>query len=928
MANFRSLTNQSGVTTQIQDANQIIVGAGITTAAGNLSISSTGGTTNLLDNTTLAANQALSSAGGTGSLDFSAASGIFKTTTGAVTVGPGAVTVSGATTFTAAGVALTVNNNVLISGNLTVTGTTFTTDSETVLIADNNLYLNNGYTVAAAQTGGLTVNYLPTATTTTVNAAYVAGVPAVSNPTVGTVGAATFAAGDLIQLSAATNNNGLFEVLSHAANVLTIRGIGVTATVEDFTQNQFVAGASDGATIVKVNVSVIRAGTDGNWEVGKGAVTPVTFSDLSTASTATLQSAYEAGNTITTSGAEGNLTFNGTEDFIVGGSVDLAFTSTGGFSWTSATGAIDLQTTGTMTLRGGGVSIFGDDTGAFNFNGTGALTTTGLTSASITPTGVITLTAGAASTWSTSSGALTLTSAAATTWSTAAGALTINGAAGVNIQGNGTNAVVVSAAANITLGNATTNTVAFVAQVGPVGNQNVTFVKELNHTISIDASTTASSGGGDMSVAGGDAAASATGLAAGAGGDVSLFSGAGGSASSTGNAGNGGTASLFGGEGGNTTGAGNAGQGGDVFIFGGGGGSTTGSTGDGGEGGDISIACGDGGAGTATEPAGGGGDLSIVAGNAGSAGGGAGNDGGNITMDAGNATGAGLDGSITIGTNNTRNVDIGSLANNSINLFGGVGTLATGTGALTITSATAATWKTSAGLLTIEGFAGIQLNGGAAASYVTVGVTANQIQVQAGRTLSTTGTGNINLPNNASARFQIEAVAVSANVTAANLGTLTAGPASNADALHTHAAIAVTNISVSGTTGEAIAAGNLVSWRDNTGAPGTPRIYLADADGAATLVNAVGFTPAAVGSGLAAAIYVSGEIAVPDASWTGGVPATTDVGKRVYMSTTPGLVTLTAPTASGNTTLKVGIVTVGGAGAVKVNIQIGESVLN
>lgn len=279
MANFRSLTLQSGITKQIQDADQLIVGAGITTAAGNLSISSAGGTTTFFDDLILDADKSLTAAPGTGSLDFSGASGIFKTTTGDVTIGPGNVTVSGPATFSGPGVSVVVDNDVLISGNLTVMGITFTTDSETVLIADNNLYLNNGYTTVAALTGGITVNYLPTALVDTVTGAYVAGVPGVSNPSVTTMGT-TFAAGDLIQISSSDDNNGLFEVLSHAGNILTIRGIGLTACVEDFTQNQFVAGPSDGATVTKVNVSIIRAGATGDWEVGKGAVTPIVFSDV------------------------------------------------------------------------------------------------------------------------------------------------------------------------------------------------------------------------------------------------------------------------------------------------------------------------------------------------------------------------------------------------------------------------------------------------------------------------------------------------------------------------------------------------------------------------------------------------------------------------------------------------------------------------
>jgi hypothetical protein len=256
------------------------------------------------------------------------------------------------------------SKNLVVSGNLTVQGTTTTVDSQTVLAADNHFYMNAGYTAVAAQTGGLVINYLPTATATTVAAGgFTAGVAGVSNPTVATVGAATFATGDLIQVSGATNpgNNGLFEVLSHVGNTLTIRGIGLTATVEDFTQNQFVTSAGAAGTITKVTVSVIRAGTDGNWEVGKGSATPVAFTDLAVGATS-LQTAYENGNTITTSAAEGNVTINGDQDLVVGGSVDFQVNTTGSFSLdsdvasslnvTNANLTISTTTGGTLALSG------------------------------------------------------------------------------------------------------------------------------------------------------------------------------------------------------------------------------------------------------------------------------------------------------------------------------------------------------------------------------------------------------------------------------------------------------------------------------------------------------------------------------------------------------------------------------------------------
>jgi hypothetical protein len=48
----------------------------------------------------------------------------------------------------------------------------------------------------------------------------------------------------------------------------------------------------------------------------------------------------------------------------------------------------------------------------------------------------------------------------------------------------------------------------------------------------------------------------------------------------------------------------------------------------------------------------------------------------------------------------------------------------------------------------------------------------------------------------------------------------------------------------------------------------------------------------------------------------------------VYVSENVGKLTLTAPVSSGSNVLKMGIVTQGGAGAVKISIQIGEGLIN
>ena len=76
----------------------------------------------------------------------------------------------------------------------------------------------------------------------------------------------------------------------------------------------------------------------------------------------------------------------------------------------NASGAVTLDGA-TVTIKGTGASKYGDDTATLDFDGSGAVSETGMTSCSITPSGAITLTAGATSTWSTSAGDLSVTSA-------------------------------------------------------------------------------------------------------------------------------------------------------------------------------------------------------------------------------------------------------------------------------------------------------------------------------------------------------------------------------------------------------------------------------------------------------------------------------------------------------------------------------------
>lgn len=182
--------------------------------------------------------------------------------------------------------------NTVVKGDLTVEGDTIAIDTVNVLVEDNHLYLNqNHVTAAAAETGGLVVNYLPTSTSDTSTTGGFA-----STTTVATVGAATFSPNDLIQISSADNasNNGLFEVSGHTGGVLTIK----SAPAEDFVQSTFVPDTADtSAVITKVNVSVLRAGTDGIWETASGSASGMTFSDLVSGAVSgnNLDEAYDKG---------------------------------------------------------------------------------------------------------------------------------------------------------------------------------------------------------------------------------------------------------------------------------------------------------------------------------------------------------------------------------------------------------------------------------------------------------------------------------------------------------------------------------------------------------------------------------------------------------------------------------------------------------
>jgi hypothetical protein len=297
------------------------------------------------------------------------------------------------------------------------------------------------------------------------------------------------------------------------------------------------------------------------------------------------------------------------------------------------------------------------------------------------------------------------------------------------------------------------------------------------------------------------------------------------------------------------------------FVVAGGAGGAALATG-GGAGGFLTVRGGAGGAGTAVLGAGAGGAVVLAAGAAGVDGGaGAGASGGIITLVGGNASlggtaGSGGEVSIWGGAGNEFGGDVlinsgdgGSEASGSITL------------AISANGASRGSIRLHGGSVSIGDGDSLQFN------YST-------------KILSAVGAANVNLPNNASARFQIEGLSVSANVTSAGLGTLTAGPASDATLLHTHAGPAV---ETSGEVG-VIEVGDVVHTNSDDD------MVLSQSGG--TLAEAV-----AVGVKSGANLMTVAGVAV--CNMDAGISTK---GEVLYLATTPGKVTHAIP-GSGHVTV-------------------------
>jgi hypothetical protein len=212
----------------------------------------------------------------------------------------------------------TFSEDSVISGNFFNDTATTEIYTDNVNIADRFTLHNSNYTTDTAVTAGIVFNIDPAATSFSIATASNAGLAAAGSVTAGDSGftttadpSATLAAGDIIIVTGANDvaNDGIYEVkgVSAAPNQVAIK-TAPDASVQGIVQTSVVTDATAGGTLVQSSITVIRAdSTGGTMSIGSGDATPITFATIQTGADTptTLQIAYDNGNSILTSAAEG-----------------------------------------------------------------------------------------------------------------------------------------------------------------------------------------------------------------------------------------------------------------------------------------------------------------------------------------------------------------------------------------------------------------------------------------------------------------------------------------------------------------------------------------------------------------------------------------------------------------------------------------------
>jgi hypothetical protein len=183
--------------------------------------------------------------------------------------------------------------------------------------------------------------------------------------------------------------------------------------------------------------------TSGNLQYGYGADTGTfTFDDLATSTGITLQTAYVAGNTITTSAAEGSVVIAGDQTLQVTATNGLDVDTIADFDVTT----FDVQMTGTngFSIDGTDASNITTSSGNLTLSASsnrviiegGEAIASAVTISATNAAGGVDINAGSGGVDIDSTNSISIDAAAASNFTTSSGTLTLDGSAGVIIEGN------------------------------------------------------------------------------------------------------------------------------------------------------------------------------------------------------------------------------------------------------------------------------------------------------------------------------------------------------------------------------------------------------------------------------------------------------------------------------------------------------------
>ena len=257
---------------------------------------------------------------------------------------------------------LSLTGDMSISGNLDVSGNIIARDEERVLVQDNFLDVNFGYTGTNFQSGGIAVNYKAVTGGLTIDASadnltFTAdsGSGAKVAGTAAQIPAGTFADGDIIQIhgtSAAENDgfyvvdgaNGAGEIVFKTAPNFKPAQVDVTSETD--------AGTS--ITIFQITATSLEVDSNGLWKTATGD-SDAAFATLNDLGSSSLQEAYEIGNDIITSNANGDVLIDGTEKLDVQAAGGILVAENSQFSKNLAVGG--QLTVSQLSALNGGINV-------------------------------------------------------------------------------------------------------------------------------------------------------------------------------------------------------------------------------------------------------------------------------------------------------------------------------------------------------------------------------------------------------------------------------------------------------------------------------------------------------------------------------------------------------------------------------------------